>query len=73
MKETDESIRQLLRESLPPAGPELSCDLWPRMLRRLDEKSAFASVPWFDWALLGTVLGYLVMFPHAIPLFLYHL
>jgi hypothetical protein len=70
-----ERIEQLLRKSLPPmsarVGAELPRDLWSAMLKRLEMRPA--AVPWFDWALLAALLVWLVSFPGAIPVLLYHL
>jgi hypothetical protein len=41
------------------------------MLQRLEERPA--AIPWFDWALLAAVAAWLVFFPGAIPVLLYHL
>lgn len=75
MNEHDqEKVEQLLKRALPPidsTGVELRRDLWPTMLKRLEEHPAV--VPWFDWALLATVAAWLVFFPGAIPVLLYHL
>ena len=76
MNEHDrERIKQLLRNSLPPISgrieAELRRDLWPTMLKRLE--AGPAAVPWFDWALLAAVVAWLVFFPGAIPVLLYHL
>jgi hypothetical protein len=71
----DERMEHLLKQSLPPInsqpGANLQRDLWPAMLGRLNETSA--ATPWFDWALLAAVVLWLVIFPRAIPLLLYHL
>ncbi len=68
-------IEQLLRKSLPPIsariGSELPRDLWPAMLKRLETRPT--AVPWFDWALLAAVVVWVVSFPGAIPVLLYHL
>lgn len=68
-------IAQLLKNALPPAstgaGEEPRRDLWPAMLKRLDERPA--AVPWFDWALLAALAAWLLFFPEAIPVLLYHL
>jgi len=77
----DDRINQLLRQALPPveANAESERDLWPVVLRRLDEDAAAArratpqSVPWFDWALLGGLVVFAVSFPATIPVFLYYL
>jgi hypothetical protein len=69
----DDRLRKLLRDALPPVESEAEPgrDLWPALLKRLDAKSA--SVPWFDWALLGGLMGLAAFFPAAIPVFLYYL
>jgi len=70
-----ERIKQLLKSSLPRSsaqtGAELRRNLWPAMLQRLEEPPA--AVPWFDWALFAAVAAWLVLFPGAIPVLLYHL
>ena len=68
----DEKLRALLRNALAPvADTELKQDLWPRMLRKLDESTIRAS--WLDWALLALVSVWFVLFPEVIPALLYHL
>jgi hypothetical protein len=71
----EEHIRRLLKQSLPSISTEPSAalerDLWPAMLRRLEQDSV--AVPWFDWALLAAVVVWLALFPSAIPVLLYHL
>ncbi len=69
----EDRLKNLLREALPPVEcePEPSRDLWPAVLKRLDEKPA--RPPWFDWALLGGLIGLAAFFPSAIPVFLYYL
>lgn len=70
-------MRQLLKSAMPPtrAEPESPRDLWPAMLRRLDEQTSegVASVPWFDWALGGALLAIAAMAPRTIPVILYYL
>ncbi len=70
-----ERIKQLLKNSLPPisgrVAAELRRDLWPAMLKRLAARPT--KVPWFDWVLLAAVAAWLVFFPGAIPVLLYHL
>ena len=68
----EEKIRALLRGALPPVddgGPPR--DLWPALLRRLDE--APARVPWFDWVCAGALLALLGIFPELIPALFYYL
>jgi hypothetical protein len=66
-------MKTLLQQALPPveddSGPVH--DLWPALLRRLDEQPA--AVPWFDWALIGGVAFMFALFPASIPLLLYYL
>ena len=68
-----ESIERLLRQTLPRIEDEaeLSHDLWPAMLRKLDQRPIVA-VPWFDWALLGGLATLIVAFPASIPMLLYY-
>jgi len=70
-KQSDDKIVELLKQSIPPADSELQRDLWPQMLRRLQERSA--AVPWFDWALLAALALWLCLAPGTIPVLLYHL
>jgi hypothetical protein len=76
----EKSINQLLKQAVPPvdADAEPPRDLWPAVLRKLDERApddvaARSHWVWFDVALLGglAVLG--VSFPATIPLLLYYL
>jgi len=67
----DSKIVALLKQSIRPADFELQPDLWPQMLRRLQERSA--PVPWFDWALLAALVLWLCFAPGNIPVLLYHL
>jgi hypothetical protein len=68
----DDELRQLLKSAVPPvADTELKHDLWPHMLRRLDERAV--RVPWPDWALVALLAIWLFAFPAAVPGLLYHL
>jgi hypothetical protein len=70
--QNDESVRKLLKSAFPPvceAGPPR--DLWPTVLRRLDERAP--RVPWFDWALAALLALLLAVFPHVIPALFYYL
>jgi hypothetical protein len=82
----EERIKNLLRQALPPVGAEPepesatslepSIDLWPLVLRRLDEHPAAQSRSkwvWFDWALLAGLAIVTVSFPASIPMLLYYL
>jgi len=71
-EENNKEIKELLQQALAPLkDPELRRDLWPQMLRKLDEQPA--RVPWFDWALAAVLSAVLLLFPGAIPALLYHL
>ncbi|MGB7846056.1 MAG: hypothetical protein WBL63_10600 [Candidatus Acidiferrum sp.] len=65
-------LKKLLKGAVKPArDTELGRDLWPAMLRRLDERTV--RVPWWDWALLAGVIVLFCLFPGTIPALLYHL
>lgn len=73
MNHDDETrLRESLREAFrpPPAG-ELTRDLWPAMLRQLEERQTRRS--WIDWALAGLAMSWILVFPQAIPALLFHL
>ncbi len=74
-EENNKEMKKLLKQVIAPAQEtELRRDLWPQMLRKLEEQPApVVSVPWFDWALAAILSGVLVFFPGAIPALLYHL
>lgn len=67
----EEEIRAVLRTAYPPVDTELRRDLWPAMLRRLEEPPR--RVPWYDWALAGGLAGVTIFFPKLILLLAYHL
>ncbi len=68
----DEKLRELLKKGIGPVqDTELKQDLWPRMLRRLDVRPA--TIPWFDWALVGLVAMGFLLVPEVIPILLYYL
>jgi hypothetical protein len=66
-------MQEQLKLAVPPVPQtELPRNLWPMMLRRLDERDT-RRVPWFDWALLGALAAAVLLFPAVIPALLYHL
>ncbi|HEY1895097.1 MAG TPA: hypothetical protein VGG62_02445 [Terracidiphilus sp.] len=69
-----ERLELLLRQALPHIedDADLDRDLWPAMLRRLDERRK-VHVPWFDWVLAGGLAALLAVFPAWIPVLLYYL
>ena len=79
-KENNKEIEALLKAAIAPVqDTDLRRDLWPQMLRELDERPSSADpapmndVPWFDWALAAILSAVLFLFPGAIPALLYHL
>jgi len=74
-EEINNEMKELLKQCVAPASDtELRRDLWPQMLRKLDEQPAPAiHVPWFDWALASILSAVLIFFPGSIPVLFYHL
>jgi hypothetical protein len=68
-----EKIRELLQQAFPAPDAELQRDLWPAMLRKLDQAPVPMKVPWYDWGLAGVLAGLLIFFPKILLLFAYHL
>jgi hypothetical protein len=65
-------ISRQLKSALPPfSDPELKVDLWPMMLRRLDEPAA--TFGWFESILVAVVAFTFLIFPKLLPALLYHL
>ena len=84
-EQEQKKIADLLKQTLTPVNRELGRDLWPAMLRRLEQRPAtkpwfaimlsptsLASVPWFDWALLAALIIGLCIYPKSIAIWLYH-
>jgi hypothetical protein len=68
----DEKLRELLKEAVPPVVElRVTSDLWPQMLRRLDQREL--RVSWIDWLLMGTLVVLLWFFPEAAATLLYQL
>ena len=74
-EEISKELKELLKEAVTPMqGTELRRDLWPQMLRKLEEQPLpIHSVPWFDWALASLAGAVLLFFPGLIPALFYHL
>jgi hypothetical protein len=64
-------VRDALKKSFPPVNTELRRDLWPQVLRRLEDRPA--RVPWYDWALVGLSAAMFLAFPRLILVLAYHL
>lgn len=68
----DEQFSKLIREAVGPVDEhDLQSDLWPRMLRKLDD--SYPRFSWFDWVLVGLMLLLCLIAPGAIPGLLYNL
>jgi hypothetical protein len=70
-EENYEEVKKLLRSTMRPMDGELQRDLWPQMLRRMDQSSLAISL--FDWILMAAAIVFLALVPSAIPLLLYQL
>ena len=65
----DREIEKLLKEAFPAADRELARDLWPAMLRRLEEPRLSPS--WFDWTLIAALVGWVFSHPAGVLQLLY--
>ncbi len=71
-EENNKEMKKILKQAIAPLkDTALRRDLWPQMLRKLNEQPS--RVPWFDWALVGLLVTWILYFPQAIPVLLYHL
>jgi len=68
-------VKELLKQAVTPMqNIELSRDLWPQMLRKLEEQPLpIHNVSWLDWALASLAAAALLFFPGIIPALFYHL
>lgn len=67
----DRQMGDTLKQSFRPVNTELGRDLWPEVLRRLDDSPV--CVPWYDWALAGLSAVMFLAFPRLILVLAYHL
>lgn len=67
----DRQIRDALKQSFRSVNTELSRDLWPDVLRKLDLRPV--RVPWYDLALVGVSTVMFLAFPRLVLVFAYHL
>lgn len=67
----DRRMGDTLKQSFRPVNTALGRDLWPELLRRLDERPV--RVPWYDWALAGSIAVMFLAFPRLILVLAYHL
>ncbi len=71
-EQNDEQLREFLKRTfVPVSDTELQRDLWPQMLRKVDERP----IQWsgFDWALVAVLAVCCCIFPDIIPALLYNL
>ena len=68
----DQQIRKVLQKYCPQVDSALHRDLWPRVLRKLEDAGK-ARVPWYDWALVGMSAAMFLAFPRLFLVFAYHL
>ena len=64
-------MREALKLAFPAVERELQRDLWPLMLRRMEQRPSV--VPWYDWVLAGAVSVAFVFFPKLALLLAYHM
>jgi hypothetical protein len=74
-EEGNKELKELLKQAVAPVrDTELRHDLWPQMLRKLEEQLLpIHNVSWFDWALASLAAAALLFFPGIIPALFYHL
>lgn len=71
-KLNDQQAVELLKKHIRPMqDAELRHDLWPVMLRRLDQRSVVLSL--FDLVLLAVLLVVMIFWPHSITGLFYQL
>ena len=70
--ENFKDISKLLKQAMPPVNAEPRRDLWPAMQHRLSEGRP-AHVPWYDWAVAGSLVAAVAIFPQVLLLLAYHL
>jgi hypothetical protein len=73
-------IKKLLQQALAPVEEERQQNLWPGMLRLMNEHSVVSAGPtggwqwtWLDGALALGILALIAVCPSAIPVLLYNL
>jgi hypothetical protein len=67
----EEGVRKLLKQALPKMElEEPRQDLWPAVLRKIDERGP---IPWYDVVLAGTLVLMGILFPAAFPVLLYYM
>jgi hypothetical protein len=69
----EEDIQALLQKAFPKVDTELRRDLWPTMLRLIEDREQGRAIPWYDWLLAACSVLLLVLFPKLAWLLGYHL
>ncbi len=73
MKEPNDEVRRLLRKAIRPvSNPELAHDLWPQMLKKLDQQPTLR-LSRFDWILVAALVVACLLFPGILPGLFYNL
>jgi hypothetical protein len=67
----DQDLIRALQSAVPRWSDDPSRDLWPAMLRRIDE--APARFGWLEAALAAAVVAAFFVFPEIVPVLLWHL
>ncbi len=69
--DNDRVIQDLLKQAFPAVDRNLQRDLWPAMLRRIETPRV--PLPWYDWAVMTTLAGWIAFYPGGVLQLLYHL
>ena len=64
-----EDVKRLMQSTFPPVESQLRRDLWPEILKRMT--AAPVAVPWYDWALMALLAGWVLAVPQSILQLLY--
>jgi hypothetical protein len=64
-----EDLKRLMQSAFPPMESQLRRDLWPEMLKRMT--AGPIAVPWYDWALIALLTGWVLAVPQSILQLLY--
>ena len=67
----DKEIQEWLKRAFPAVDQELQRDLWPAILGRLEAPRA--ALPWYDWAIMAALGGWILFYPEGVLQLLYHL
>lgn len=70
-----DKMKRMLRDAMPSIQREPKHDLWPLMLRRLDQSHGpvIPRITWVDWVLTVLLALWFWLLPSAIPILLYQI